>query len=246
MSIKTIDTQFVKNIYNEDEMKNYYTNITKEIGLFKCEEILFKKYLNLEDKIIDLGCGAGRTTIPLYNMGYKNITGLDIAEGMIKSAKSLCNNIDFVIGDVTDIQFNDETFDKAIFSFNGLMLIPKLESRLKALKEINRILKNNGYFIFSTPYMDNKLHSKFWINEEVKWQKGNFDARLYEFGDILMDDLNIKNIFIHIPKINEIEKSLKETGFELIDYIPRLDICMEEENIEEILDDGLFWITKKV
>lgn len=246
MGTKNIDTQFVKSIYNEDGMIDYYTDIVNNIGLFKCERILFNKYLNFKDKILDIGCGAGRTTIPLYNLGYRNIIGLDIAEEMIKSAKSLCNNIEFIVGDATNLQYNDQTFDKAIFSFNGLMLIPTRENRLKALKEINRVLKGEGYFIFSTPYIDNKLHSKFWINEKRKWERCNYDSRLYEFGDLLMEDLDIKDIFIHVPTISEVKDCLAESRFELIEYVPRLDICLEEENIEEQLDDGLFWITKKV
>jgi len=246
MSTEIIDTYFVKEIYNEDEMINYYTGIANNIGLFKCEKLLFKKYLNVENKILDIGCGAGRTTIPLYNMGYKDIVGLDIAEEMIKSAKSLCSNIDFVVGDATNLQYSSETFDKAIFSFNGLMLIPRIESRLKALKEINRVLKNEGYFIFSTPYLDNKLESKFWTSEKIKWEQGDFDRRLYEFGDLLIDDFDIEEIFIHIPKISEIRKCLDESGFEVVEYLPRLKICLEEGDIEEQLDDGLLWIVKKL
>ncbi|MGL4731555.1 MAG: class I SAM-dependent methyltransferase [Clostridium sp.] len=246
MSIKIIDTQFVKEIYNEDEMISYYTDIAHKIGLFKCEKILFEKYLNLKDKILDIGCGAGRTTIPIYNMGCRDIIGLDIAEEMIKSAKALCNNIDFVIGDATNIQYNSRTFDKVIFSFNGIMLIPRIESRLKALKEISRVLKDDGYFIFSTPYMDNKVQSDFWTSEKRKWEQGNYDSRLHEFGDLLMDDLDIKDIFIHIPKISEVKKCLNEAGFEVVECVQRLDICLEEENIEEQLDDGLFWIAKKI
>lgn len=246
MSAKIIDNHFVKEVYNENEMINYYTDIAHNIGLFKCEKLLFQKYLNFEDKILDIGCGAGRTTIPLYNRGYKDIIGLDIAEEMIKSAKSLCNNIDFVIGDATNLEYDSGTFDKAIFSFNGLMLIPRRESRLKALKEINRVLKKEGYFIFSTPYLDNKLESKFWTSEETKWQQGDYDRRLYEFGDLLMDDLDIEEIFIHIPKISEVRECLNEAGFDVVEYLPRLNICLEEENIEEQLDDGLFWIAKKV
>lgn len=245
MSTKTIDTHFVKEIYNENEMINYYTDIVYNIGLFKCEKILFDKYLNFQDKILDIGCGAGRTTIPLYSIGYRDIVGLDIAEEMIKSAKSLNNNIEFVVGDATNLKYDNSTFDKAIFSFNGLMLIPKRERRLKALKEINRVLKKGGYFIFSTPYLDNKLESKFWISEKIKWKRGNNDKRLYEFGDLLMDDLNIEDIFIHIPKISEVKECLNEAGFKVIDYIPRINICLEDEVIEEQLDDGLFWIAKK-
>lgn len=245
MSTKNIDTQFVKEIFNEDGMINYYTDIVNKIGLFNCERILYKKYLDFSDKILDVGCGAGRTTIPLYNMGYRNIIGLDIAEEMIKSAKSLCNNIDFVVGDATNLQYNDQIFDKIIFSFNGLMLIPKIENRIKALREINRVLKDEGYFIFSTPYIDNKLNSEFWRSEKGKWDKYKNDNRLYEFGDLLLEEFDIKDIFVHIPSISEVIECLTESGFELVDYVPRLDICLEEEYIEGQLDDGLFWITKK-
>lgn len=245
MSLKIIDNKFVKEIYNKTEMINYYTDISHSIGLFKCEKILLEKHLNFEDEILDIGCGAGRTTISLYNMGYKDIIGLDIAEEMIKCAKSLCSNIDFVVGDATKLEYNRETFDKCIFSFNGIMLIPRRESRLKALKEINRVLKNGGYFIFSTPYLDNKLESKFWTDESIKWKHRNYNRRLYEFGDILIDDFGIEEIFIHIPKISEVIECLNEAGFEVAEYMPRLNICSEEERIEEQLDDELFWIAKK-
>lgn len=245
MNTKIIDNQFVKEIYNEDEMINYYSDLAQNIGLFECEKILFQKYFNFKDKILDIGCGAGRTTIPIYNMGYKDIIGLDIAERMIHSAKTISTNIEFVVGDTTNLQYDDNTFNKAIFSFNGIMLIPRIEIRLKALKEINRVLKEDGYFIFSSPYMDNKLQSKFWISEKKKWEQGKFDIRLYEFGDLLMEDNDIKDIFIHIPEISEVMKCLNEAGFEVVEYFPRLNICLEEENIEEQLDDGLFWIVKK-
>lgn len=245
MSEKIIDTHHVREVYNNPLMIAYYTDAVNEMGILKSEAYLFQKNLNCEDRILDIGCGAGRVTIALHDMGYRNIVGIDIAGGMIEKAVSLCENIEFAVGDATDLQFDDETFDGAIFSFNGLMLIPGSDRRLTALKEINRVLKKKGILILSTPYLDNKLESQFWRLEKARWKNNKQDERLYEFGDLLLEDFGIEDIYIHIPKISEIEECLKIVGFVGVEHSRRLDICLEEDSIEDQLDDGLFWIAEK-
>ena len=63
--------------------------------------------------------------------------------------------IDYRVGNILSAPFEDQEFDNVIFSFNGLMLLESYEERLSAVKEVCRLLKDDGKFIFTPPYRVN-------------------------------------------------------------------------------------------
>lgn len=235
------DTDYVKKIYENDSIVNYYNRITNKLGVLISEKLVFEKYIDFNHKILDVGCGAGRTTIGLKKLGYNNIIGIDISENMIVKARRNDPSLQFITANVLNLPFNDKTFDVAFFSFNGLMLIPDIVNREKAMIEIKRVLKNEGLFIFSTPYLDNKLEKTFWKERLNGVILDNFDIKL---GDLFIDDMGVENIYIHIPFIQEVRDMLKKTGYSILEYKPRTDIYIESEEIENELDDNLYWIVR--
>jgi ubiquinone/menaquinone biosynthesis C-methylase UbiE len=97
--------------------------------------------------------------------------------------------------------FNDSSFEKATFAFNGLMTQQK--NRTLALKEINRILKPEGPFIFTTHDRDkNENHLNFWEQEEMIRCGGKQNERLYEFGDISITGKTLQETLTSIPLLN--------------------------------------------
>lgn len=227
--------------YNNSAIVDYYSNLVST-GLFHYEELLIDKYFASGGRTLDVGCGVGRATIPLFEKGYK-VIGLDFAEKMIMAAKSLNSAIDYRVGDILSTRFDDQEFDNILFSFNGLMLLGTYEDRLKAVKEICRILKPEGNFIFTTPYLDNKTLKSYWFEKasslDIDVQNMTWDQQL-ELGDEQLEDYD-SDFFIHVPFIPEIEKMLDEAGMKVLFLTRRLDYSGIEE-MEDELDDNYLWV----
>lgn len=247
--MQKVNADFVQYGFASKESLEEYVKATEEIGLWESEEILFSKHLNKEDRIIDIGCGTGRITYALYQRGYHNIVGLDISEEMLSEALRLKEirkcAIEFVFGDATQLSYSKQSFNTAIFAYNGLMQIPWLENRMKAFKEINRILKAGGLFIFTTHDMaGEQAENYFWREERLRWKKGRQNPRLAEFGDLIYR-LGDREMFMHVPERDEILSCLSESGFELVEDFFRPEVCEESEVVKEFSDECRFWIAMK-
>ncbi len=134
----------LKSFSSDEALKTYNT-----VGLTDVEDIIIGKYFGKKAKVLDIECGLGRTTIPLHEKGF-NVIGIDISEPMIEKAKALYPYVDFRLQDTTHLDFDAESFDYALFSFNGLDCIYPESKRVATLLEINRVLKKDGTFIFSS------------------------------------------------------------------------------------------------
>lgn len=243
-----ISPEFIQNQYRSGVES--YAEFTKQVGLWASELYVFNKYLKIEDRILDVGCGTGRTTFPLYQLGYTNIIGIDLTPEMINKAQELNSyfnaSIDFRIGDATQLDFPKNQFDQVIFSFNGLMSIPMASSRTQAIREIHRVLKPSGIFIFTThDRAEEPSFQAFWEQEAKKWAMGQQSPALYEYGDLITQSKNESGeIFIHIPDQKEILDMLSQNHFELIETFYRSHRFEESESVKSRSGECRFWIAK--
>lgn len=235
--------------FSDEDTLRLYSDDTFTIGLWESEKLLISKYFPKEGKILDLGCGAGRTTIGLYRLGYKNIIGVDLTPGMIEEANKNSTKagveINFQIGDACNLAFADESFDGCLFSFNGIMQIPVRDNRIRAFKEIHRVLKKDGIFIFTTHDREAGLEWKwFWDEEARRWAKGEQDPRIFEYGDRIMEDRG-RLLFLHFPDRKEVVDCLNESGLELVEEAWLFDLVEEPEAVRKRASKCKFWVVKK-
>lgn len=139
----------VTKYYNSKNIHDRYIQDANK-GLTDKEQQAIDQYFTVEEgKILDLGCGTGRTTAVLDKMGF-HVIGADLSESYLEEACEVTSDVDFCVSDATSLPFNDETFDYVLFSYNGIDDIMPEGKRYMALLEIQRVLKPEGIFLFST------------------------------------------------------------------------------------------------
>jgi ubiquinone/menaquinone biosynthesis C-methylase UbiE len=117
-------------------------------GLFPIEAALLDQYLPSPVRVLDLGCGAGRTTVELRRRGHA-VTGIDLSESLLAHARARHPDLDLRRMDASALAFEDRSFDAALFSYNGIDCLYPVESRVRCLSEVHRVLVPNGVFLIS-------------------------------------------------------------------------------------------------
>lgn len=101
-------------------------------------------------KILMLGCGTGEETVILqsFEASLENITGIDLSSKSIEIAKKTYPDVKFVIGDMNNLPFENDSFD---FVYSSLA-IHYSSTPDKVYEEVYRVLKPNGLFLFSVAH----------------------------------------------------------------------------------------------
>jgi len=131
---------------NKDLIRKYVSN-----------PALFDRLASLEDnlKVLDSGCGEGYVSRELARRSHK-VVAIDMSQYIIKAAKeATVGNDEYVRADVFQMPFRDESFDCVVSNF----LLVELEKPEDFIKEVKRILKPKGRFIFQT------LHPSLFISK---------------------------------------------------------------------------------
>jgi len=235
----------VKSQFSEDAYVSHYAEAAVNIGLWRSEEEVLKRCFQQDDTLVELGCGAGRIALGLWELGYRKVLGTDLARPMVTAARQIAQKLEysvpFRVADATELTFEDGIFDGAFFGFNGLMQIPGGALRRQALREIRRVVRAGGKLVFTTH--DRAFGGKpgFWENEERVWGREEQDERLVEFGDILTPS-DHGDIYIHIPTREEVLNDIKATGWVLIDDRMRSEITEEPADVLSFSVDCRFWV----
>lgn len=104
----------------------------------------------IKDKsVLDVGCWTGQFE-KLAASHAKEIWGIDPGLEAIKLAKKIVPKARFKVGNALDIEFKNKSFD-VVTILDVIEHIPK-NTESKCLQEINRVLKDKGYLIISTPH----------------------------------------------------------------------------------------------
>ncbi len=163
-------------------------------------------------KVLDLGCGPGRYSKILSDKKAK-VTGIDNSEKLIEVAQKEAPKANFILGDIEKLPFSNNQFDIVI----STLVIGHLKDWNKVLKEVNRVLKKDGIFIFSItgPFSLIKEKQKYFF-KRIWTVKDYFKERIvYNFWG----QGKIKHKMSHYHKTyGTIIRYLVNNKFMIIDY----------------------------
>ena len=145
---------------------------------------------NEDDKVLDIGCGGGRTVKKLSKKMTDTVWGVDISSAAIEESfrlnKAAIRRDKVVIckADAADLPFGDATFD----IITAVETVYFWKDPDKCFREILRVLKSGGQIMILTESRSDADHPEKW------------------------DDLK-KTIDMNIPSADSLASALTDAGF---------------------------------
>jgi ubiquinone/menaquinone biosynthesis C-methylase UbiE len=123
------------------------------------------------ERVIDIGCGTGRTAAALAMSYGARAVGVDPSPGMLAEARS--KGLEAVEGTAEDLPYADATFDLAL-----MQLVVQHLNRPQAFAEARRVVRAHGRLVIVTT--DPAAFPRFWLAplfpSYVEIERGRFPA----------------------------------------------------------------------
>jgi len=202
-----------------DTISENYDSLNKVISLGS--DLRWKKKMariikqKNPSKILDVATGTADLAIMLSETNSRQITGVDISEGMLRvgrkkiEEKNLSDRITLVQADSENLPFEDNCFDAITVAYG----IRNFENLEKGLSEIFRVLQSNGIFVILETSVPTKfpfkqgykiycsvilpMIGKLFSNDKKAYGYLSKSASNFPFGEKLNNILS-KNGFINI------------------------------------------------
>ena len=202
-----------------------------------------------DQSLLDVACGYGRHALVFANDYALQVTGIDIAPGLIATAKRLAEKqetkITYQVQHARDMKWH-ETFDHAIIAYNTFSVFSP-EDAPKVLHAIRTALKPGGklfldldnkpfYCRYGTCYRNWYLADHGLVLQEVFF---HHEASVEVVRDVTLSkqatDPVVFTCFKRIYAQNEIVQLLADCGFEIEMTLGNWDLASFDENSPKII-----------
>lgn len=150
------EPQRIRNVFsNRSEVGDGAFNLYGLLTHLERQEILVRFFRSLSVpslrgmRILDIGCGSGGQLRRLVDLGAEpgKCFGLDLFRESLKKGRDLNPLTSFLEANAAQLPFADEQFD-LVFQFTVLTSVLDKQIKRSITKEIHRVLRPDGYFIW--------------------------------------------------------------------------------------------------
>lgn len=123
-----------------------------------------QKTIPLRGRVLEVGCATGDLLVPLRDMGV-SVAGIEISQHAAEIARR-DHNLEVHTGTLFDAPYAPNSFDAVVMRH----VIEHFPSACRALKQIARLLKQEGLLFITTPNydsLDRVMFGEFWHNYEI-------------------------------------------------------------------------------
>jgi len=185
-----------------------------------------------DERILDMACGSGRHSLELRRRGFE-VVGADISSDLIEIARRDAGEagleVDFVLSDLRDLDFEDE-FDLVLNLNDGAIgYLESDEENLRTFEVISRALRPGGRNLIQLPnllYAKERLPQRSWIpaSDMIELVEHHWDKKTRRmegkmvaarFGEVL-EDLGGIEFSQRLYSVDELRQIYASVGMELL------------------------------
>ncbi|TJZ51146.1 class I SAM-dependent methyltransferase [Streptomyces piniterrae] len=134
---------------------------------------LLDAYVPRGARVLDYGCGYGRLTAELVELGYGAVRGVDVSAALIDRGRREHPGLDLMRCAEFPLPFEDAAFDAALL-FVVLTCVPEDAAQSAIVAELGRLVRPGGVLYLSdVPLQDDTYHRELY---------GRFVARHGTYG----------------------------------------------------------------
>jgi SAM-dependent methyltransferase len=211
-----------------ESIASEYDSFFARTPLFEFDQMVLQKYLDPGQPpgkiVVDLGCGTGRALLPLARRGFRGLA-VDLSAHMlgIVNEKARAENLPIASLRMHLVEMDglaDDSVDYAVCLFSTLGMIQGRENRQHTLTHVRRILKPSGVFVLHVHNVWYNLKDWAGRNYLLKSACQACFKKDVEFGDKVFPYRGLGEMFLHVFSRRQLLKSLRKSGFELVEVIP--------------------------
>ncbi|MCX6754407.1 MAG: class I SAM-dependent methyltransferase [Candidatus Nomurabacteria bacterium] len=195
--------------------------VTKNEGP-QADTLRFLKFLKKEEKfrvedrvILDLGCGTGRNSNYLAEKG-NTVIGIEISKTALNLAKERANNleveVDYRLGDIGESYNIKDNFVDVVIDVTSSNSLNDI-GRESYLNEVNRVLKNGGYFFVRALAKDGNKNVKNLLKDNPGLEYDTYVIKEIGLTERVFSRDDFVGMYIRFFKIINLEKKTSYTTF---------------------------------
>lgn len=188
-------------------------------------QLTLKYVNNTNAKILEAGCGTGCVVKYLYDLGFKNISGIEINKTTVNEISFRHPELDIIVGDILAMPYEQASFD-VVLSYGVVEHFPVVGPSIP-LKALFDVLRPGGIAIITVPSFNMLRRISYMLNlcdvRKWNWLRKHFNKSLFKRNGKVHGwyiDPQFGAFFEYRFTKRQFEQLCINAGFEIIESVP--------------------------